>query len=424
MRIFLRTYGLILLLVAAGFWVAAYFMPPLPPSSLRIATGSAGGAYDNFAKRYAEILAREGIALEIVASAGSVENLQRLTASRRYSPDRVVDAALVQGGIGNPEAAPKLQGLGALFFEPVWLFVQADLDLQGLADLEGRRIAIGKDGSGTRFLALQLLAANGVAEADATLVAEGGDRAAELLIAGEIDAAFFVSAAPTAAVRLLAAQSELTLFGFDNGPAFRIALPQLSPVILPAGAIDLAADRPAEDLAMIASAASLVVRDDLHPALVDLLIRALHEVHGGRQMFAEPGFFPSAQFGVFPLDRTAERRIVEGPSFFDRYLPFWVAVWIKRLAIFLVPLLTLTIPLLRIAPPVYRWQIRRKIYRWYKKLRDIEAAADKAGADLSALAADADALQRQIGKVKVPLSYAGDLYHLRLHAQFVAARLK
>src|SRR5688500_1153706 len=84
-----------LALVAGGFWLAAKFVKPAPPDRLVLSAGSAGGAYHEFAGRYAAILARDGVTLEVRPSAGSVENLQRLA-----DPASDVEVAFVQGGIG------------------------------------------------------------------------------------------------------------------------------------------------------------------------------------------------------------------------------------------------------------------------------------------------------------------------------------
>jgi hypothetical protein len=160
--------------------------------------------------------------------------------------------------------------------------------------------------------------------------------------------------------------------------------------------------------------------------LIDLLLRAADEVHRPRALFNKPDEFPSADFIDFPLDTDARRYLESGPSFLRRYLPFRVAAMVERLWVMLLPLLTLAIPLARFAPPAYTWQVRRRIYRWYKHLRRIERRFDQAaGGDARrALIGDLDELQRRVGEVKVPLSYAEDLYHLRLHIMFVRQRLE
>lgn len=114
------------------------------------------GAYYAYAKRYAELLAANGITLEIQTSAGSVENLERVKKGD-------ADIAFIQGGIqeeleDNDESS--LRSLGSVAFEPVWVFYRNEYRLDKLYQLSDRRIAVGEEGSGIRGLALQLLEAN------------------------------------------------------------------------------------------------------------------------------------------------------------------------------------------------------------------------------------------------------------------------
>jgi TRAP transporter TAXI family solute receptor len=332
LREFLRVYGLILLLVAIGFYIAVQYMAPLPPRTLKLATGVPGGVYAAIGDLYRQSLAEEGVTLELVPTEGTVANLALLS-----DPASQVDAALVQGGVGDPAALPHLRDLGSLFFEPVWVFVREGSRSRRLTDLAGERIAVGQAGSGTQVVARQLLSASGVGPEDAELVAIGGDEAAAQLQSGDLDAAFFVSARISPLLAKLAADRDLVLLDFTRAAAFRYALPFLSVVTLPAGTIDLPRDLPRTDVTMVAPAAQLVVREDLHPALVHLLLEAMAKVHGPRQDFAPEGRFPSASLVDFPLDDDAARFLEKGPSFFYRYLPFWVAVWADRLLILLVP---------------------------------------------------------------------------------------
>jgi len=92
-RDFLKIYVPAALLIIVGFGLAWRFVNPAPPRTVRMAAGAEGGAYLESAKRYREILARDGITLEIQVTSGSVQNLQLLRMG-----DRGVDVAFVQGG--------------------------------------------------------------------------------------------------------------------------------------------------------------------------------------------------------------------------------------------------------------------------------------------------------------------------------------
>jgi uncharacterized protein len=421
MREYLKIYLPIALIVAAGFVVAYRLVDPAPSSTLRIATGAPEGAYATAAERYKAILARDGVTLEVVHTAGAVENLTLLS-----NPEGGIDLALVQGGTGSPERAPELVSLASVLFEPLWIVVRSDRAPRSLLELAGRRVAIGAEGSGTRVLALELLASSGALERAINISDKGGGDAVQALLNGEIDAAFFVTARPTPLLTPLFQVRGIRILNLEHAEAYKFRHQYLTSVTLPAGVISLDPPIPAQDVALLAPAASLVARKGLHPALIDLVLGAAKEVHGPRQLFAKRGEFPSAEYLDFPLDRQAQRYLESGPSFLRRYLPFQVAGFVERLWVLALPLLTLVIPLMRVAPPAYRWQVKRKIYRWYKHLRRLEedlwcAHDDKARGELLARL---NRLQRNVGKVKVPLSYADQLYHLRLHIDFLRQRIE
>ncbi|MBI1244026.1 MAG: TAXI family TRAP transporter solute-binding subunit [Alphaproteobacteria bacterium] len=417
MREFLKVYGIVIILVVAGFAVALRYVAPPPPDKIVFAAGAQGGSYLTFARKYAEILARDRIKVEIIETAGAVENLRRLN-----DPNGGIDVALMQGGVGSEEGSPGVVALGSIFYEPVWLAIRANLPVEKLHDLRGRRIAVGRDGSGTQILVRQVLRANGLdvtKDVDAQPI--GTDASFEALRAHKIDAAFFVSAqAPGALVDLLA-EGGFRLYSFDRHAAYKHLFPFLSSIVLPAGALDLARDIPGEETILLAPVAQLVAREDLHPALVQVLMRAAKEIHGPRQIFAPAGTFPTTRFVDFPLQEDSERLIERGPNFLARYLPFWAAVLVERSLVMLIPFVTLMIPLFRIAPPAYRWQIRAKIFSKYRTLRRIESdLRECVDANRRALLVEElDELQSKAGALKVPTGYADMLFNLRLHIRFV-----
>jgi TRAP transporter TAXI family solute receptor len=416
----LAIYLPLALLIAAVLAAAMHWVKPLPPDRLVFAAGPTGGVYDAVAHRYRERLAREGIAVEILTTRGTVENLALLRGEARRA-----DAALIQGGVGAGAPTEGLEALGSVFYEPVFVFHQRKLELQRLSQLAGRRVAIGAEGSGTRALALQLLARNGITEANATLLAIGTAEATRGLVSGEIDAGFFVIAHPLPSLAPLFRTPAIELFAFERADAYRMSFPFVSKVTLPSGSIDLADDIPSRDVTLIAPAAALVVREDLHPALKNLLVRIAREIHGGQQLFSASGRFPSLDHLDHELNSYARRYIESGPSFFARFLPFWVAVWGERLLILLLPLIGILLPIARITPPLFRWQTERRIYRWYRHLGRLEQEARNAPADDASrkIRAQLDDLQARVRGVRVPLSYAKQLYDLREHIDFVRSLL-
>jgi len=415
----LRTVTPSVLLTLLGFALAYQFVDPAPPRHLTLATGGEQGAYQLFANRYRAILAREGIDLELRLTAGSVENLGLLRDS-----GRPIDAALIQGGTSGDGDKQHLLSLGSLYFEPMWVFYRGAERLTRLPQLSGRRIAIGAAGSGTQALARQLLAANHIEESSTPQLPLNDEEARDRLLAGTIDAAFMVASPRAPVIRQLLSEDGIQVMSFERADAYTRLMRSLSSVVLPKGAIDLAKDIPQQDTVLLAPAANLVVRADLHPALIDLLLVAAQEVHGEGGWFERAGEFPSADYLEFPISPDARRFYKYGPPFLQRFLPFWAASLIDRTKVMLLPLVALLIPLLKVMPPLYRWRMRSRVYRWYRQLQDIDLGLFVSGNDsLEEYRNNLDRIEHEVAKVDVPLSFADELFNLRLHIELIRQRL-
>jgi len=413
----LKIYAPAVVLVLIGFLVAFQFIKPAPPDKVVMASGGPSGAYHRFALAYAERLAAEGIELQIVNTAGSLENLGLLHFGK-------VQVAMVQGGIEDPSGSDRLRSLGSLYFEPLWLFHARGLEIDRLNRLEQLRVAIGAQGSGTRALVTRLLRDNGFDPDAAQFLAMGGAEAAKALLAGEVDAAFFVSSARSELIERLLAAEQLELASFERAEAYARRYRFLTSVRLPEGAVDLQRNIPARDVALLAPAANLVVDVDVHPAVIDLLLQAAQDAHSEGDLFEERGQFPQAGLLAYPLAAEAQRYYKNGPPFLQRYLPFWAASLIDRLKVMLLPLVLMLLPLFKIMPPIYSWRMRARVYRWYEQLErvDVKLASDPA-ADRQALADELDRIESEVRHVSVPLSFAHQLYHLRQHIDLVRQRL-
>ncbi|MBI4754225.1 MAG: ABC transporter substrate-binding protein [Betaproteobacteria bacterium] len=411
------TVGLPLVLVlVAGFWLAAQFIKPAPPDFLVFSSGGEGGAYQLYAARYQQILSGEGIELRERPSAGSIDNLQRL-----LDEDGDVDAAFVQGGTGADIATDRLVSLGSLYPEPLWIFYRGHRDLDHLGQLRGLRLAVGPEGSGTRKLALELLEANGIAAAPTRLLPLSGLEAVKALRQGRVDVLFVVGAAHSAAVWSAFYTPGVRLMSLANAEAYPRRFPYLSHLVLPQGAIDLERSIPQQDVHLVAPVATLVVREGLHPALIDLLLQAAQEAHGGHGLFQKQGEFPRATQVDFPLSPEAQRFYRSGKPFLQRYLPFWIATLLDRMLVMLIPLFAVLIPVLKFAPSLYGWRVRSRIYRWYGELKFLE---DEMERDPRARPANEwmqrlENIERNASRIRTPLAFADQLYTLRQHIALV-----
>ncbi len=405
----LKIYIPAMILAVLGFGIAYQFVDPAPPTTLTFSAGQKGGAYYANAERYRNYLKQRGITVNILESAGSLENVQRLASG-------AADIAFVQSGIVTA-AEHKLQSLGSMYYEPLWIFLRSDLNIRFLHELKGKRIAVGLVGSGTRAIALQLLKENGVDENVATIVSSGTTEAGKALMRAELDAVFVVSAASSQSVQTLLPSDDIRLMSITRADAYTRRLDALSSVTVPQGALDLALNKPAQEKTLLASTATLMVGEDMHPALQGLIMQAATAIHAGSSLFSGPGAFPSPRHAGVALSKEAERFYKSGPPFLQRFLPFWAATLVDRLKIMLLPFIALLLPLFKVLPPLYRWRIRSRIYRWYEELGQIDAALSDS--DTTTLLDDLNRIESEIRKVHVPLSYAQELYDLRLHLALV-----
>jgi TRAP transporter TAXI family solute receptor len=410
--------GPAILIVIAGFVFAYQFVRPAPPERVVMATGQEDGAYFAFGQAYAERFRREGFELVLRQTAGSVENLGLLG-----DPAEEVPVAFMQGGIGTPAEYPALTSLGSLYFEPIWVFVRGAEAPARLTALAGRRIAVGAPGSGTRAVALPLLADNGITDGDSELLEIGGGEAMDALAGGAVDAAFFVGAATSQAIATLLAMPEVAPMSFERADAYLRRYHYLSKVVLPMGTLDLAANLPGRDLVLLAPTATIVVTPEMHPALIDLMLLAMQDTHlqGG---YLEPsGYFPTGDYVTYPLEPAARRFYERGPPLLQRYLPFSAANLIDRLWVMVLPLLTLLYPLFKILPPLYSWRMRARVTRWYKELAALDDRLNDRSIALDEATQRLDEIERSVEKVHVPAGFADRAYTLRLHIDYLRRKL-
>ena len=415
----LALFGPAVLITSVALVIAYQFVQPAPPRHIVLATGPEQGAYDYYGKIYRDRLRREGIDVTLRLTHGSIENLELLKEGN-------ADVAFVQGGTGANIDAPHLRSLASLYFEPVWVFVRKHRGMTRLGDLRGRRVALDQEESGTRAIALQLLADNGIKRKDFTPLPLGGGEAVEALRSGKADAAFFVIAARAPQIRDLLHAPQLSLLSIDRAAAYTLQHPFLSRLTLPEGGSDLAADLPPRDTTLLAPTAHLVVRDDFHPALSELLLRIAKEIHGERGLFEEAGQFPSRKYLEYPISDQAKRYFDSGPSLLQRYLPFWAANLIDRLKIMLLPLITLVYPLLKVIPPTYDWRMRSRINRWYNELQAIESSVDAQlpAEELRRRLVELDRIEAKVQRLSMPSSYGNPLYTLRSHIDLLRNELR
>jgi TRAP-type uncharacterized transport system substrate-binding protein len=416
----------VVLVLALGLWAAVHFIDPAPDEDLLIATGSENPAFQAFAQQYASQLAEDGVRLEIEAGGASLDSLKRLR-----DPEDPLRVAFVPDGLSETEESNardsevELVSLGGVSYEPIWVFHRDAGQPTRLTQLRGKRIAIGERRSTTALLALRLLQASGVDDQNSELLYLASEDARRQLQAGAVDAAFFIGPPESALLRALMNEPGLHAMNLAQAEAYTRQFPYLHRLVLPQGALDLERNIPAQDLNLLATTTVVVVTRNLHPALVSLLMKAMRQTHAKPGLLHEPRFFPSPRDTDFPLSKDAERFYRSGPPFLQRYLPFWLATLIERAALALIPLLAILLPVLRFAPTLYGWRIRRRIYHWYGELKYLEIQAQSASPECSrdALRAQLDEIEDKVTHATLPLAFTEHAYFLKEHIDLVRSRL-
>jgi TRAP transporter TAXI family solute receptor len=414
--------------IGIGLLILAYFLlDPMPPKHVVLGTGPENGAYAEFGKRYVEELKRYGIGVELRQTVGSRENLVLLRDGKQK-----LDLAFVQGGASETirtraeEEQEPVVSLGSLFFEPVWIFYRADSfkEFTMLTQLRGKRVNIGARGSGTPGLMMRLLGANQIEREELQRSMLTDQDAVIALLEGKLDAIVLIAAPEAAYVQMLLQTPGIRLLEMAQAEAYARRYRYISPVVLPRGVAHLALDVPPRDLQLIAATTSLVAREDLHPALVQLFVQAAARIHSGSGWIARAGQFPSAAHNEFPLAKDAERYYRTGPPLLQQYLPFSLANLIDRMWVALFSIVVVLLPVSRMVPPLYRFRVRSRIFRWYRNLRVIETELEGNERPREELLASLDKLDARAAGVRVPLAYADQLYALRSHIDLVRARLR
>jgi TRAP transporter TAXI family solute receptor len=433
-RIFVRwreillTAGPAIALVAAGFLITSRFVTPAPPHKMVIAAANKGSPYYRWAEEYQKNLAQSGITLEIKETSGSLENLRLLNDDASG-----VQLGFVQGGIASTRDNPLLRSLGRVIYEPLWVFYRGDSKIDRLTDLKGKRVLVGPSGGGTNQLALRLLAANGVNAGTATLIATELPDYVEAFEKDKADAGFLVLGPEARTIERLLTSPNVRLLSMSQADAYAQRFPFFSRLDLKEGVVDFGRNIPPSDTMMVATMAGVLMRDDLHSALANLMTQALIDVHskpvinanGEAAIFGRAAEFPVAADPEFPLADEARRVYRSGPPFLQRYMPFWLATLFDRLVVLLVPILGLAIPLMRFAPVLYTWRVRRGIVRWYGELKKVEdgVRTDATAEQVAEAAAEIDRIEASVNTITLPLGFTNQLYDLLEHIEVVRRRL-
>ena len=402
--------GAILLLSALG-WALATVLKPAMQHTIVITTGADKGIYRGFADRYAPILKRDGITLDIRSSSGSIENYQRLK-----NPDSEYEVGFIQSGTTSPKETDRLQTIAAVSYEPIWVFYRGDTTINRLVQLRGKRVAIGVPGSGLLHVSLVLLAYSGISRDNTTLLEMDAVKAYQELENGQLDAAFFIGR-PDASMQQTLLNSDLKLMSFAQADALVQKFPSLSKIIFPRASTSIVNDLPQADVTLLAATALLVSKDTLHPALAYLLLEAAKTVHGGEDYFTPLGAFPNLNTEEFPISDESTRYFKSGRPFLQRYLPFWLASFIERRLLILLPFMALLLGLLQALPRMAEARIKNRLVVWYREIKSLEdeiwRSKQPAPDQIAKWRDEIENIDGHASQIRIPHRYFQEVYALK-----------
>jgi len=271
---------------AVLIWLAFSLLRPTPPRSVTMATDPQGSFSAELAKHYRESLARNGIELKLVPTAGAVESLSRL-----QDPKSNISIGIIPSGIATQRDSSDLVSLGTLFYEPLWFFVRGRA-VDSYDQLRGLRISIGPEGSAAHAFSMEFFSRVGIIDQkSAELFSNTREETIQKLHRGELNGAVILDPWESPFVHELLTTEKLDLQSILRADAFVALYPYLNKLVLPAGVADLAENRPPVDVLLLAPKASLVVRRTLHPAIQYLLLEAAEEIHSAPGVFTKQASF-------------------------------------------------------------------------------------------------------------------------------------
>lgn len=401
--------------------LALIYFIPAPPSKIIMATAFKGASFEYYGRQYREIFAQNHVELELRETAGAVENIRLLQDSNSG-----VQIAFVTGGISDGKRAPEVLSLGTVYNQPYWIFYSSPEPLDRLSQLKGKRIAVGPVGSATRFSAERILGKGGVNSETATLMPFAGLAAVKALNDGKVDVVWIIGSPDATAVKAFLENPNIRLLSFPNAEAFTRIFPELVRLELPKGVIDIDRTIPPNDVPLIGTTSKVLVRSDLHPEIVQLLLKTMVEVHKGQEIFQRSGEFPNSTDSEYPVATTAIDFYKNGPSFTQRHLPLWLSVHVQRVIAVLVTIIAIGVPLMHYVPLIYKWSARRRLLYWYAQLKTLEASFDARPNEIHLFEkqAEIDRIEDAVSNIRIPLTFTDQLYNLRSHIEIVRRKIE
>lgn len=418
-RDFFKQIAPYFVLILLSIFLSVILINPSPPKKLVIALPGANNNHA-YASIYQALLKQYDVDLEIKPALNDADSIRLLKAK-----EAKVDLAFIQDGIARSEGAGHLESLGSIYYEPLWILCRCSKNVRHLSELRGKRVAVGLDGDGSNILATKLLSVSGLKEKDIQLFHLNPDDAIDALKKQKIDVAMIVDISDSLLIKQALDAPGIRLVSLDDAEALVRQYSYLHHLILPESAISIANNVPDLNVHLVATTTMLVKSEDMHPALVYLMMKIIKQIHAGPGVLHAKDAFPSIEGADFPLSLQAENFYRTGPPFLDRYLPFWASTFLSRTLIVIVPLLAIFIPLSKLIPMGYNAFMRWRLFRYYGELKYLEdkIAVDKSMQQRDYYLSKLDEIELRARALKLPVTYSRYLYQLRTHIDLVRSKL-
>lgn len=416
---FIREAWLLLLLLLSLIAVVIWLAKPAPPKHVLMGTGAVGDSYEDLAKHYVDYFKKNGVTLELETTKGAEENLAHL--KDRSHP---MQAAFIQGGVvTSREQAQGIQSLGSVEYEPFWIFYRKSLfgsDSTRKFEFLEHPISIGEPGSGTYFHSLRLLQLShqNLPKNFKTL---SNNEAVEAFKNGTVDTVVMVDGMDSENVLAMINDPNARMAGFPRAEAFARLLPFYHVLSIPEGSLSLERNEPPQTIQTIAPTTMLVIDPNMHPAIQLLFLQAAEKINSGRSFFSAYGEFPDFKDSIIEESEVAKNFYENGAPRLLEYMPFWLAEFLHRMVILLLPMAAFAYPILKSMPAYRLRRVRSRLNEVYGALKlfeqELETEYDPTQHDeyLKRL----DELDKRAQKLRLPKGVVSEYYTLRTTIDFV-----
>lgn len=255
---------------------------------ISIGTAPPGGVFYTIGGAIADVLNNNagdsGWRVTAESTGGSMENIRRLdSGDMQFAVSNAsISYFAVRGKAGWEKPYP-VRNVMTLFPNVAMFITKKDSGIQSIADLKGKRVAVGPEGAGFEDFVRPIVEAHGLSFDDFDDVYAGQQQCVDLLGDGSIDAAFLGGGVPTAAITSAAASMDILLIPYGEAEKQKLIAdyPFFEPATIPAGTYR-GQDTPFEGMnvgsAHLITAAS--VPDDLVYAVTKTIYEHRDEVAG------------------------------------------------------------------------------------------------------------------------------------------------